>query len=367
MSKCPDRMIRKCVAAGLAGLALGAPAAADPLGLGREATPEEIAAWDIDVRPDGQGLPAGEGDVMTGEMVYTERCASCHGVFGEGAGRWPVLMGGFNTLESDRPVKTIGSYWPYASTIWDYVHRAMPFGDAQSLSDDEVYAVVAYLLYLNDLVSDDFVADAGSFAAVELPNEDGFIPDDRPETELNRFSGEVCMSACKEDVGITMRAAVLDVTPGGGGGADLEDGGVPVEAGDSGVADTAEAVPAEAKVEEGTATEFAAADPALVEQGESLFRQCRACHEVGQGAENRVGPHLNGVLGRTAGGLDGFRYSPAMAEAGEEGLVWDAAALAEFLSDPRGTVPGTKMAFRGLESEDAKAMAAYLGSLDGEG
>ncbi len=354
MSKC-RRDFRFAAAIALGGACAGA-AMAEPLGLGREATPEEITAWNIDVRPDGQGLPPGEGDIPTGEEIYTERCSSCHGVFGEGSGRWPVLMGGFNTLESPRPVKTIGSYWPYASTVWDYVHRAMPFGEAQSLSDDEVYAVAAYLLYLNDLVDDDFVATPESYAAIALPNEEGFYLDDRDETELPLFTREVCMSGCKDEVEITMRAAVLDVTPDAGSD---QEGGAALEAGDSGVADTAEAVAPEDDV--------AAADSQLVAEGEGLFRQCQACHQIGQGAKNRVGPHLNGVVGRQAAAIGDFRYSPAMEEAADEGLVWNTTSLAEFLTDPKGYIPGTKMTFPGLASREAEAMAAYLGSLQAEG
>ncbi len=352
--------------------------------LGRPATPEEVTAWDIDVRPDGTGLPDGSGDVSAGETVYSENCAVCHGVFGEGEGRWPVLMGGFGTLDSQRPVKTIGSYWPYLSTVWDYVHRAMPFGAAQSLTNDEVYAVTAYLLYLNDLVDDDFVLTRENLAEIRLPNEGDFYLDDRAEVELPKFTHDVCMSDCKDDVEITMHAAVLDVTPGGGG-ASLEDGGSAPEAGDSGVADTAEAMsegdsapetvpqdgeaqvaepdgaaPAEGGDTDLTLTE---ADPALVAEGEKLFRQCKACHQVGEGAKNRTGPHLNGVVGRAAGSVDDFRYSSAMAEAGDAGLVWDAVSLEAFLTDPRGYMKGTKMSFRGLKEEDVPAVLAYLGSL----
>ena len=109
------------------------------MGLGREATQEEIAAWDIDVRPDGQGLPQGKGTAQQGEDIFQERCATCHGEFGEGRDRWPVLAGGLGTLKNDRPNKTVGSFWPYASTIMDYVRRAMPFGHAQSLTADELY------------------------------------------------------------------------------------------------------------------------------------------------------------------------------------------------------------------------------------
>ena len=191
-------------------------------GLGRAALAEEVAAWDIDVRPDGAGLPPGAGDVRAGEEVYLDLCASCHGDFGEGAGRWPVLMGGFGTLDGHDPVKTVGSYWPYLSTVWDYVHRAMPFGSAQILTDDEVYAVTAYLLYLNDLVPDDFVLSQESFARVEMPNRGDFLMDDREKTERAAFTREPCMTDCAQDVRITKRAMVIDVTPedGAAGGID---------------------------------------------------------------------------------------------------------------------------------------------------
>lgn len=193
-----------------------APAVAEKLGLGREALPEEIAAWDIDVRPDGAGLPDGRGTVADGQVLFEERCAACHGVFGEGEGRWPVLAGGQGSLSSERPEKTIGSFWPYLSTVYDYVHRAMPFGDAQSLTDDEVYALVAYLLFLNDVVTDEnFELSKENFASVKLPNEPNFIDDDRPDTTLLAEGEEPCMKDCKpEPAEVKMRAMILDVTPG---------------------------------------------------------------------------------------------------------------------------------------------------------
>lgn len=199
-------------------IAITTPAFADGYGLGRPATEAEIAAWDIDIRPDGQGLPEGQGTPAEGEEIYTEQCAVCHGDFGEGVDRWPILVGGFDTLTEDRPVKTIGSYWPYASTVWDYVHRAMPFGEAQSLSDDDVYAIVAYLLYMNDILEDeDAVLSRESFGDVVMPNAGGFIPDDRPDimtVTKGAATGEPCMSDCTDGpVEVTMRAQVLDVTP----------------------------------------------------------------------------------------------------------------------------------------------------------
>ncbi len=177
---------------------------------GRLAMPEEVAAWDIDIRPDGTGLPEGSAAAADGEELFYERCAYCHGEFGEGIDRWPVLMGGFDTLTEDRPEKTVGSYWPYTSTLWDYIHRAMPFGEAQSLSDDEVYAVSLYVLYMNDLVDLDTVYDQTSFAAIEMPNKDGFfMPDPRPDTPID----EPCMSDCDVPTGIVGKARILDVTP----------------------------------------------------------------------------------------------------------------------------------------------------------
>jgi cytochrome c len=198
-----------------------APALADAPVLGRVALPEEIAAWDIDVRPDGQGLPEGSGTVAEGEEIYTAQCAYCHGDFGEGIDRWPVLAGGQGSLTNERPEKTIGSYWPYLSTVYDYVRRAMPFGNARSLSDDEVYAVTAYLLYLNDIVEDeDFELSRENFTEIRLPNEAAFIPDDRLSEPHYAAAGEPCMTDCIAGAAeISMRAAVLDVTPDGDAGA----------------------------------------------------------------------------------------------------------------------------------------------------
>jgi cytochrome c len=194
---------------------MSADGAGAVFGLGREATPEEIAAWDFDIRPDGLGLPEGSGTVMQGEEIFTERCAACHGDFGEGVGRWPVLAGGHDTLKADRPEKTIGSYWPYLSTVYDYVHRAMPFGDARSLTNDETYALTAYLLYLNDVVTDEeFELSRDNFTSVRLPNEANFVDDDRLSEPRYADRSEPCMTDCRPGTAaITMHAAVLDVTP----------------------------------------------------------------------------------------------------------------------------------------------------------
>ncbi len=197
----------------VAGLFAG-PALAEPLGIGREALPEEIAAWDVAVLPDGQGLREGSGDVETGDELFYEHCASCHGDFAEGLDSWPSLAGGAGSLNDPRPVKTIGSYWPYLSTVYDYVHRSMPFGNAQILTADETYAITAFLLYSNGMVEDDFVLTHENFADITMPNADGFYVDDRPETEYVQFSVEPCMADCIPGAPeITKRAAELKVTP----------------------------------------------------------------------------------------------------------------------------------------------------------
>ncbi|AUQ74653.1 c-type cytochrome [Phaeobacter piscinae] len=343
MSKFP-----KVIAATSVALTLAIPAAADKFGLGRPALPEEIAAWDVDVAPDGTGLPKGSGDVFTGEEVFAEKCAVCHGDFAEGVGNWPKLAGGQGTLDHDDPLKTVGSYWPYLSTTWDYVNRSMPFGDAQSLTPDEVYAIVAYILYSNDLVDDEFVLSDVTFADVQLPNVDGFVLDDRLEAEKHFWNPEPCMENCKDSVEITMRAIVLDVTPE----EDRAEAPAEVEP----VEDTAAEQPAEVPAEV-----VVALDPELVAKGEKTFRKCKACHQIGAGAKSKTGPILNGIIGAPAAHVEGFRYSKAMKAAAESGLVWDEAELAAFLAKPKKYMKGTKMSFAGLKKDaDIEAVIAYL-------
>ena len=184
------------------------------LGLGRPALPDEIKAWDTDVRPDGKGLPPGKGTVKQGDVIFQAQCASCHGEFGEGAGRWPVLAGGAGTLKADRPDKTIGSFWPDLSTAFDYIKRAMPYGNARSLSDDEVYAVVAYLLSMNDIVKDEnFELSDKNFASIKMPNATAFFDDDRETSEKQFWKKDPCMKDCRSAPKVTGRAISVDVTP----------------------------------------------------------------------------------------------------------------------------------------------------------
>ncbi len=215
--------------------------------VGSAATPEQIAAWDIDIRPDGVGLPVGSGSVEDGEFLYEEQCAECHGSFGEGVGRYPELAGGEGTLTEDRPERTVGSYWPYTSTLFDYIYRAMPFTQPESLTVDETYAITAYVLYLNDLIDDDAVLDQTNTATIRLPNEGNFVPDPRPDV-----ANERCMQNCRGGAAIEFHSEVAPLIP-------------------------AVAVAAEAAA-------------AAVHPGEETYEQyCSICHKVGVGGAPIVG------------------------------------------------------------------------------
>ena len=152
-------------------------------GFGRPATAEEIRAWDIDVRPDGAGLPPGRGTVAQGKAVYAEKCAACHGPSGRNgpfdalAGREP--RAGFPFGRDPSLVRTVGNYWPYATTLYDYIHRAMPWTQPGALEPDEVYGLVAYLLFLNEIVPEDAVLDAATLPKVVMPARDRFVRDNR--------------------------------------------------------------------------------------------------------------------------------------------------------------------------------------------
>ncbi len=143
-------------------------------GLGVPATPEQVAGWDVSIAPDGEGLPPGSGTVAEGARVYATLCAACHGSEGEGMTN-DRLVGGHGSLDTDNFVKTVGSYWPYATTVFDYIRRAMPFQLPGSLSDNEVYALTAFLLEMNGIIDEDMVMNAQTLPAVEMPNRDGFV------------------------------------------------------------------------------------------------------------------------------------------------------------------------------------------------
>lgn len=356
--------------ASAATLTAPAPSTDGRYGIGREALPEEIAAWDVDVLPDGRGLPEGSGDVFTGEEVFADRCAACHGDFAEGVDNWPVLAGGFDTLADEDPVKTVGSYWPHLSTAWDYISRSMPFGEAGTLTADETYAIVAYILYSNDLVDDEFELNNENFAEFDMYNMEGFVIDDRPEKEYAQWRAEPCMENCKEEVAVTMRSVFLVETPPEGGSnsvmndASEEDLPTFTADGPSFIPDAAQKPEVQvAAVEAADEPEEGGDGDELIASGEKVFKKCGACHKVGEGAKNGSGPHLNGIIGRTMGSVDGFNYSGVFTDAMDEGRVWDEAALAEFLAKPKSYMKGTKMAFSGLRSEeDIEAITAYLKS-----
>ena len=172
-------------------IAVAAHAESGKFGLGRAPTQQEIAGWNIDIGRDGQGLPPGSGSVQEGRAMFAEKCAACHGEKGEG-GVGDKLVGGQGTLASAKPVKTVGSFWPYAPTLFDYIRRAMPMNAPQSLSNQEVYALSGYILSLNGLVPDNATLDAKSLAAIKMPNRDGFVSDPRPDVK-----NEACTSNCK--------------------------------------------------------------------------------------------------------------------------------------------------------------------------
>jgi cytochrome c len=159
-------------------------------GIGRTATPAEVAGWNIDIDRDGANLPPGRGTVAHGKEIFDTQCAACHGAKGEG-GIGDKLTGGQGTLAGKAPVKTVGSYWPYATTLFDYIRRAMPLNAPQSLSNDDVYAVSAYVLHLNGLLPADATFDAKALMAVKMPNRDKFLNDPRPDVKDAR-----CMKDC---------------------------------------------------------------------------------------------------------------------------------------------------------------------------
>jgi S-disulfanyl-L-cysteine oxidoreductase SoxD len=158
------------------------PAAAQlpTYGVGRPPTAEEVRAWDLTIRPDGQGLPPGRGTAALGKPIYAERCASCHGETGEDP-KYSRLVGGQGTLATDKPIRTIGSFWQYAPTLWSYIRRAQPYDNPGSLTPDQVYAVTAYLLHRNGIIGEQDVMDAQTLPQVKMPNRDGFVPDSRPD------------------------------------------------------------------------------------------------------------------------------------------------------------------------------------------
>jgi S-disulfanyl-L-cysteine oxidoreductase SoxD len=161
-------------------------------GIGRTATPAEIAGWNIDVDRNGGNLPPGSGSVAHGREVFDQQCAACHGAKGEG-GVGDQLVGGQGTIATPKPVRTVGSYWPYAPTLFDYIRRAMPQNAPQSLGNDDVYAVSAYILHLNGLIPADATLDARALSAIKMPNRNMFVGDPRPDVK-----NPACVTDCAD-------------------------------------------------------------------------------------------------------------------------------------------------------------------------
>lgn len=291
----------KSLNAGIAAALLMASGAvaAGPYGIGADATQEMIAGWDIDIRPDGKGLPEGEGSVAEGEGLYEAKCASCHGLFGEGEGRWPYLAGGEDTLDTPDPKKTVGSYWPYASTLWDYIHRAMPYQAPQSLTDDEVYSISAYVLYLNYIVEDDFIANKETFAQVKMPNEPNFFVDTRPDVQNTR-----CMENCADPSQFEIVTTINGVTPTGHF---KEDSGVAAthyeQNGDS----------------DAGATKVALSDAAVA--GQSVYdTACAACHTMGIAGAPKTGDPA-AWADRVSKGMDKLNSNAINGYTGDAGMM----------------------------------------------
>lgn len=173
-------MWRPSITVAVLALACAASPSAQSLGVGRTPTADELRAVGSAIGPTGEGLPPGSGSVADGRAVFAEHCARCHGPAGEG-GVGARLVGGQGTLATPKPVKTVGSFWPYATTLWDYVNRAMPFDRPGTLDASQVYAVSAFILHLNGIVDERATLDAATLPKVRMPNRDGFIKDARPD------------------------------------------------------------------------------------------------------------------------------------------------------------------------------------------
>lgn len=154
---------------------------------GKPISTEELKKLDITVFPDGRGLPAGKGSAQQGAAIYKAKCAECHNERGEGRDQqYPRLVGGVGTLATAKPIKTVGSYWPYATTVWDTIYRAMPYETPRTLTPDEAYAVTALLLHWNGIISETHELNAKTLPEVKMPNREGFIPDKRPYQKLKK-------------------------------------------------------------------------------------------------------------------------------------------------------------------------------------
>jgi S-disulfanyl-L-cysteine oxidoreductase SoxD len=178
--------MRRLIGALVLGVATLAHAAPAVYGVGRAPTAEELRTADISIAPDGSGLPVGRGSSSDGATLYLALCAACHGARGEGSADFPALVGGRGSLRTANPILTVGSYWPFATTLWDYTRRAMPYFSPGMLTTDQVYAITAFVLQMNDIITADMALSETTLPGVQMPNRDGFVADPRPDVPATR-------------------------------------------------------------------------------------------------------------------------------------------------------------------------------------
>jgi cytochrome c len=355
MSSFPfDRRALPAVVTGMlltvAGAALAQGKAADGprYGLGRAATTEEISAWDIDVRPDGHGVKKGKGTVAQGEQLYEAQCASCHGTFGE-SNRYMAIAGGVrkDDLKTGRAsaltradgVRTVGTKLNYATTLWDYINRAMPWANPQSLTADQVYAITAYVLHLNEIVPADFELNDRNLTRVEMPNRNGMTTDHGLRSVKGRpdVQGSNCMKDCVKDVKVVSELPTFARNQHGNL-ADQQRPFGPVRAVDTTRYDPA----AQAARPAAPAQTAAAAAPAAVDPKALLAKNaCTACHGM---TSKVVGPGFTEIAAKYQGKADTEGYLAKRIKAGGEG-VW-------------GPVP--MPAQPNLKEEEAQAIAKWI-------
>lgn len=332
---------------GGAAFAQGKPAADDArYGLGRAPTPAEIAGWDIDVRPDGHGVRKGKGTVSDGEQLYEAQCASCHGTFGE-SNRYMAIAGGVrkddlktgraSVLKEPDGIRTVGTKLNYATTLWDYIFRAMPWTNPQSLTADQVYAITAYVLHLNEIVPADFELNDQNLTKVQMPNRNGMTTahgmlsvKGKPDVQ-----GSSCMKDCVKEVKIVSELPTFARNQHG----NLAEQQRPL--GPTRAVDTTRYDPAQAAARPAAGGASAAAAPATADPKALLTKNaCTACH----GMTNKVvGPGFTEVAAKYQGKADAEAYLADKIKAGGEG-VW-------------GPVP---MPPQALKEDEARLIAQWI-------
>jgi cytochrome c len=352
MFSCRSRPLVAVAAALLTGLGAtafaqgrAAPAEAARYNLGRAATPEQIAAWDIDVRPDGHGVRKGKGTVAQGQDLYDAQCASCHGTFGE-SNRYMAVAGGVkkedlktghaSALKSPDGVRTVGTKLNYATTLWDYINRAMPWTNPQSLTADQVYAITAYVLHLNEIVPAEFELSDQNITKVEMPNRNGMTTSHGMASVKGKpdAQGSSCMKDCVKEVKVVSELPTFARNQHG----NLAEQKRPL--GPTRGIDTTRydpAAQAAAKAAPAAAAPAAAADPKTL----VTKNACTACHGM---TSKVVGPGFTEVAAKYQGKPDTEAYLVKKIKSGGEG-VW-------------GPVPMPPQP--GLKDDDALAIAKWI-------